>query len=80
MTVGIDYLAQRCGEYLRVWERLLDFIYHTLEAIDFVGQVSSARFRPFYPQAELEVFLVADEDVRNSCNFREDIVQLFLST
>ena len=37
---------------------------HALEALDLGGKILAARFRPFDAQAELEVFLVADQDIR----------------
>ena len=52
------------GEHVRVRERLLHAGDHALEALDLGGKILAARFRPFDAQAELEIFLIADQDIR----------------
>src|SRR4030042_1436327 len=79
MAVGADYLAERGGEHRSVGKCLLRLIDHDLEAVDLVRQVFAARLRAFDPQAELEVLFIADEDVGNTRNFGEYLVQLGLT-
>lgn len=73
------HLAQRGGEHVRVRERLLHAGDHALETLDLGGKILAACFRPFDAQAELEIFLIADQDIRQGGDLREGGAQLSLA-
>ena len=73
------HLAQRRAENLRVGVGLLHPPDHLLEAFDLGGQVLAAGLGAFDPQAELEVFLVAHQDVGDPGDLGEDFAQFLLA-
>ena len=79
VAVGADDLAQRRREHARVRMRLTHAVDHPLEAVDLAGEALAAGLRALNAQAELEVFLVADQDVGEPGDFRENLVQLGLA-
>ena len=79
VAVGVVDLAERGREDLRVGILLLHAADHLLEALDLGGDVLAAGLGTFDAQAELEVLLVADEDVRDGADLGEDVVQFLLA-
>ena len=79
VAVGADDLAQRGGEDRGVGIGLPGPVDHALEAVDLARQALAARLRALDAQAELEVLLVADEDVGDAGDLVEDRAQLLLA-
>src|SRR5690554_7873345 len=77
--LGADDCAQSVGEHTGVGERLLHTQNHFLEAVDFVANGFSARFGTFNAQAELVVFLVANQYVAYRSYFGKDFTQFFFA-
>ena len=79
MAVDIDHLAQRGGEHRGVRIGFLDLLDHALEAGDLGGDILAARIGAFNPQGQLEVLLIAGQDVGNPGNLGKNPVQLFFT-
>src|SRR5690554_5784382 len=79
VIVGADDFAQGVGEHTGVGEGLLNTQNHFLEAVDFVANGFSARFGTFNAQAELVVFLVANQYVGYRSYFGKDFTQFFFA-
>ena len=61
--VGVDDLAQGGRKDLGVRVSRLDPAYHLLEALDLGGDILAARLGAFDAEAELEILLIADENI-----------------
>src|SRR5690554_4176681 len=79
VIVGAEDFAQGVGEHTGVGEGLLNTQNHFLEAVDFVANGFSARFGTFNAQAELVVFLVANQYVGYRSYFGKDFTQFFFA-
>ena len=79
MAIGADDLAERGGEDGRMGIGPLGPLDHALEAFDLGRQALAARLRAFDAQAELEVLLVAHQDVGHAGDLAEHLAQLFLA-
>src|SRR5664280_1662060 len=80
VLVDADDLTQRGGDELGVREAGTDPADHLLEGRDLVGETGAAGFGAFDAEAELEVLLVADEDVALLRDLCERLAQLGLAT
>ena len=80
MLIGGDHLAQCGGVGPGVGVLGADLVDHALEAVDLAAQLLAARLGTGKAQAQLEVLLVADEDVRHRRDLVEGLPKLRLPT
>ena len=79
MLIGRDDLAESCGKHLCIGILLFDFGDHALEALYLGIEILSAGFGAFEAEAELEVFLIADQNVRNGGELCKCFAQLLFT-
>ena len=79
VAVGVHHLAQGVGEDAHAGKLPARGPDHTLESLDLPRQVAPAGRRPLDAETELEVLLVADEDVRRRRDLGEGAPQLRLA-
>src|SRR5215207_6581236 len=79
VSVGVDDLAQRVGEIRRVRVRLGDAADHLFEAVDPRCHRGPGGLRARDAERELEVLLVADQDVGGGRDLGKDRAKLLLA-
>ena len=75
VPVGAEHLTQCGREDACVGEGRLDPLDHSFKAVDLGRNIRAARFRALDAERELEVLLVADQNVREACDLGEDFTQ-----
>ena len=79
MLVGRNDLTERRCEHFCVRIFFLHLRDHDFEGLDFGSKVFAASLRSLKAKAELEVLLVADENIGKRRNFAECLGKFFLT-
>jgi len=80
VAVGVVDLAEGGGEHLSSGILCADTADHLLEAVDLGSDVFASGLRALDAETKLEVFLIADQDVRKGANLAKNSPELLLAT